>query len=97
MIGVKKMIDENRWIPCSEIMPEEHASIFAKFRSTDRWNSAMFEKVSDDVNVTIEFEDGTRKTATSKTLDGKWKIERKRKTFSCKVIAWQPLPKPYEG
>lgn len=96
----KRMINKqpkvDKWIPCSERLPDEHASIFAKFRSTDKWNSAMFEKVSDDVNVTIEYEDGTRKTATSHTLDGKWKIEMKRKTFSCKVIAWQPLPEKYE-
>lgn len=93
---IKREQKLNEWIPCSERMPDEHASIFAKFRSTDKWNSAMFEKVSDDVNVTIEYEDGTRKTATSRTLDGKWKIERERKTFSCKVIAWQPLPEKYE-
>ena len=41
------------------------------------WNNAMFEKVSDEVNVTIELEDGTRKTTTSHTLDGKWKVENK--------------------
>lgn len=84
---------KNGWIPCSEKMPEEHESILAKYRGTDRWNNAMFEKLSDDVNVTVEFEDGKRKTMTLHTIDGKWKIDIRIVDF--KVIAWQPLPEPY--
>lgn len=82
------------WIPCSERSPEEHDSVFVKFKDTDKWNSAMFEKVSDDVNVTVEFENGKRKTKTLHTVDGKWKTDV---TFvSYEVIAWQPLPEPYQ-
>lgn len=33
------------WIPCSERMPEERPSMFAKFKGTDRWSMLMFEKV----------------------------------------------------
>lgn len=83
----------NGWIPCSEKMPEEQDSIFAKLKGTDQWNNYMFEKISDDVNVTVEFEDGTRTTMTMHTIDGKWKQD-----FSIvkkEVIAWQPLPEPY--
>lgn len=83
------------WIPVSERLPEEHESIFAKFKGTDKWSNAMFEKASDDVNITYEFEDGTRKTATSYTIDGEWKLERR--ITKRKVIAWQPLPTPYKG
>ena len=61
------------WIPCSERLPEEHDSMFATLKGTSKWNDAMFEKVSDDVNVTVEFEDGTRKTKTMHTVDGEWK------------------------
>lgn len=82
------------WIPCSERLPEERDSIFAKLKGTDKWSDAMFEKVSDDVNVTVEFEDGTKKTMTSHTIDGKWKNEFK--IVKSKVIAWQPLPEPYK-
>lgn len=94
---LKKYQEEKKkheWIPCNERMPEEHDSIFKKWKGTDKWNNAMFEKDSDDVNVTVEFEDGTRKTRTAHTLDGKWDIEKwypKKK-----VIAWQPLPEPYK-
>lgn len=76
-------------------MPEEHKSMFAKLKGTHMWNNAMFEKVSDEVNVTIELEDGTRKTTTSHTLDGKWKVE-KECVVNKKVIAWRPLPELYK-
>lgn len=84
------------WIPVSERLPKERDSIFKKAKGTDKWNDAMFEGISDDVNVMVEYEDGTRKTMTSHTLDGIWKCE---KDFGIKrkVIAWMPLPPAYEG
>lgn len=83
------------WIPVEDGLPEEHKSMFAKLKGTHMWNNAMFEKVSDEVNVTIELEDGTRKTTTSHTLDGKWKVE-KECVVNKKVIAWRPLPELYK-
>lgn len=59
------------WIPCSERLPEEQDSVFAIYKDTHLWSKSMFEKVSDPVNITYELEDGTRKTGTSHTLDGK--------------------------
>ena len=44
------------------------------------WYEGMFEKRSDEVNVTIEFDNKTRKTTTSYTIDGKWKC-RERKSY----------------
>lgn len=90
-------IPDNNWIPVEERLPEEHDSIFARFKGTDKWNKAMFEKISDVVNATIEYEDGSRKTTTSYTLDGVWKIEKEQRIVKQKVIAWQPLPEPYKG
>lgn len=81
------------WILCEDRLPEEHESIFVKFKGTSKWNSAMFEKISDEVNVTVEFEDGKRKVMTLHTCDGKWKSDIQIVKF--KVIAWQPLPEPY--
>ena len=83
------------WIPCSERLPKEHDSMFAKFKGTENWGSAMFEKVSDDVNVTVEFENGARKTKTLHTVDGKWNGGQRGVKF--KVVAWQPLPEAYHG
>lgn len=57
----------------------------------------MFAGKSDVVNVTVEFEDGTRKSDSSYTLDGKWKYEKEHQIVNAKVIAWQPLPKTYKG
>ena len=82
------------WIPCSERLPEEHDSMFAKLKGTDKWSDAMFEKISDDVNATVEFDDGTRKTMTLHTNDGKWNTNNRIVKFN--VIAWQPLPEPFK-
>ncbi len=64
------------WIKCSDKMPEEHDSIFAKFKGTDKWRPAMFEKASEDVRIVEVFEDGTRRVYHSRTIDGKWDIEK---------------------
>ena len=96
--GIISGVKENDgWIPVEEKLPEEEDSMFAQFKGTDKWGNAMFEKKSDEVNITYELEDGTRKTGTSYTLDGKWKIEINNRVVKKKVIAWQPLPKEYKG
>ena len=84
----------NGWIPCSERLPEEHDSIFAEVKGTDKWRDGMFEKTSDDVNVTVKYENGTVKTKTMRTIDGKWNIDS---VLKCEVTHWQPLPAaPYQ-
>lgn len=84
------------WIPCSKRMPEERPSMFAKFKGTDRWSMLMFEKVSDEVHVTIEFPEG-RIVDRAKTLDGKWKCDAHILGSGAKVVAWMPNPEPYIG
>ena len=92
---IRNHLPENDgWIPVEEGLPKEHDSIFAKWKGTERWSNAMFEKISDDVNVTVEYEDGTRNTITMHTLDGKWKYPNR--IIQQKVIAWKPLPAPYK-
>ena len=58
------------WIPATEKLPEEYDSIFAKFKGTSCWTSAMFEKRSNTVIATLELDDGTRKVASTRTFDG---------------------------
>ena len=99
VVGVGKdtnIPSNDGWIPVEDGLPEEHDSIFAKFKGTDMWSNAMFEKSSDKVNVTFEFEDGTRKSGTSYTIDGKWKCEKGNCAVKRKVIAWRPLLEPYK-
>lgn len=92
MIDEKEKIGE--WMSCSERLPEEHDSIFAKFKGTDKWKDAMFERISENVLVTVEFDDGTRRTEVSHTVDGKWKFDIS--VLQRNIIAWQPLPEPYK-
>lgn len=81
------------WILVEDGLPEERNSMFAKWKGIDKWSESMFEKISSDVNVTVEYEDGTRQTITAHTLDGKWALPNR--VVKQKVIAWRPLPESY--
>ena len=82
------------WIPVTERLPEEHDSIFAKFKGTNKWSESMFERTSYEVIVTVKYADGTILTETAYTKDGEWKLSHP--TFNGIVIAWQPFPNPYK-
>lgn len=91
---LKKWLAAGRWILRRDRMPAEHDSIFAKVKGTDKWNTAMFERISDDVLATVEYEDGTRHVKVLHTVDGEWLVRNFGIKF--KVIAWKPLPEPYD-
>lgn len=87
-------LKEDKWIQCNKKMPEEHDSIFAKLKGTDKWKPEMFEKISKNVLATVKYDDGTLLAKQAHTVDGKWKTE-----LSClggTVIAWKPFPDPYK-
>lgn len=85
-----------KWIPVSEGMPEERETIFAKLKGTDKWRSAMFEKMSDDVRIVVVFPDGTCRVSHSHTVDGKWECEKS--PVKRTVTHWMPNPElPLEG
>lgn len=86
---------EQRWIPVSERLPEEHESMFARFYGSERWNRSMWLRQSDRVIVTSELADGTRITETARTRDGEWKPDHA--ILKREIVAWMPLPKPYKG
>lgn len=88
--------DSFEWIPVSERLPEEHDSIFAKLYGTDRWGNNLWRARSEEVLVTLEYEDGIRTVKSSHTTDGKWWIEKKTTLSKFKVIAWMPMPEPYK-
>lgn len=87
----------NGWIPCSERYPEEHESIFAKLKGTDKWKSSMFEKISDVVNVTVVDGNGKGATTYANTTDGNWLCDLLRYNKTYRITAWQPLPAPYQS
>lgn len=86
--------DSLEWIPVTERLPKEYESAFAKYYGTDQWIKALWRTRSKEVLVCIVYDDGSRSVTTSYTLDGKWRIERRRVLHDFKVIAWMPLPKP---
>lgn len=96
LLKEQEAVEPNEWVKCSDGMPEEQESIFAKFKGTNKWVPTMFSQSSEDVRVVIVFADGTRKVSHSRTIDGKWECEKGplKKT----VTHWMPNPKlPKEG
>lgn len=94
---VVESVNNNGWIPVSSGMfPEEHDSIFARYKGTDKWNTAMFEKISDEVNVTVVDEKGRGATTHAHTIDGKWSCDLLKANKTYRVTHWKPLPKPYQ-
>ena len=83
---------EQRWIPCSERMPEEREWI-----GTKRFGTT----ISDEVYVTFESPDGQRFADHISFQNGKLSrsdAERMRVWYKgAKPIAWTPLPEPYRG
>ena len=91
----------NKWISVSESLPEEHDSIFARFKGTDKWSEAMCEKISNLVLVTVTYEDGSALVTCGKLRDGEWKTnlvwpKNIRFLGNCHITAWMPLPEPYK-
>ena len=66
-------LDESDWIRVNDEMPVERDSMFAKFKGTNKWKTGMFEKVSRNVLVTVEYDNGERHTEVAHTVDGRWK------------------------
>ena len=80
-------IEERKWIPCSERLPEEKdAGILKKFGTNKR---------SDYVIATVEVK-GERMTAIACTYDGAWDWNMKYAFPDFKVVAWMPSPEPYQ-
>lgn len=87
-------LKSTNWIPVSERLPEEHDSIFAKFKGTDNWKRGMFEKTSKYVIATVAFDDGTVLVEQAYTIDGIWRTDKK--VLGGTVVAWMDFPEPYK-
>lgn len=84
--------EKRRWIPVTERLPDEHESLFARFKDTDKWSNGMFMSISDLVIVCAERENGERVVKIANTVDGVWKV--KDSFYPCNVTHWMPLPEP---
>ena len=94
IVAVRKAFDaleKQRWIPCSERLPEEHEWI-----GTKRFGTT----ISDEVYVTFEAPDGQRFADHISFQNGKLSRsdEHRMKVLfkGAKPIAWMPLPEPYQ-
>ena len=94
-LNEQEAVEPNEWIKCSDEMPEEQETIFAKFKGTDKWSPAMFAQSSEDVRVVVVFADGTRRVSHSHTIDGKWECEKS--PLKRTVTHWMPNPKLPKG
>ena len=83
------------WIPVTERLPDEHESLFARYKGTDKWLNGMFMTISDPVIVCAEYENGKRLVKTANTVDGVWKV--KNIFHPCRVTHWMPMPHPPRG
>lgn len=87
MIDAQPTIEPERkkeWTPCSDGLPEE-----------DHWLGGSGRQFSDEVLVSIaNYDDENIWTDISQTIDGEWALEL---PSHCKIIAWMPLPLPYQG
>lgn len=101
---IRRVQYENIWVPYQKndgwfsvelSMPKEYPSVFAKFKGTSKWKKGMFEKVSKEVNVTLENDEGKAVTTHAHTYDGIWDCDLLRINPAYRVIAWKPLPYPF--
>ena len=83
------------WIPVTERLPDEHETLFARYKGTDKWLNGMFMTTSDLVIVCVECENGERIVKTAITNEGVWKI--KDSFHQYRVTHWMPLPQPPKG
>jgi hypothetical protein len=87
-------MNNNDWIPVSVRLPDEHESMFTKFKGTAKWNENMFERTTKTVLCTVKFSNGMVVT-TGRLNDGKWNLDVCEWTKDFKVIAWMSFPDPY--
>jgi len=87
----EKTPPQQQWISVEDSLPPERETIFAKLYGTDKWRSAMFRKISDDVRVVKVYRDGTRRVHHDHTVDGVWDSERKGDIYG-HVTHWMVNP-----
>lgn len=78
------------WIMVEDGLPEEHDSIFANLKHLSKH---MWSKESDNVNVYVEFPDGTGRVTEGRLQDGKW-WTRISPVLNPVVTHWKLLPEP---
>ena len=88
---IKAVPSADRWIPCSERLPEEHEWVGTKEFGTT---------ISDEVHITFDV-NGERFVKTLSLQNGELSNYEKRSMDAFykgwKMLAWMPLPEPWKG
>ena len=88
---IKAVPSADRWIPCSERLPEEHEWVGTKEFGTT---------ISDEVHITFDV-NGERFVKTLSLQNGELSNYEKRSMDALykgwKMLAWMPLPEPWKG
>ena len=87
--------DRKRLCELPTVQLEPQWIMFAKYYNTPKWNNSMWLKESDKMFVSVEIPGNEFIVDTAKMIDGKWFFGLS--FVDKKVIAWMPLPKPFEG
>lgn len=85
--------DAPEWVNVDDRLPEERDTMFAKFYNTDKWRDTMFRKMSADVYVVREYEDGTRLVHYDHTVDGEWSSMKYPYPGRFYITHWMSPPK----
>lgn len=88
-------IKKGGWISVEEAMPEEHDSVFAKFKGTDKWCNSFWEKNSNTVLVVLasNLDENNFVVGTGKTINGMWTTVPMLLKDRMHVAYWMPFPK----
>lgn len=88
-------IKKNDWISVKEAMPEEHDSVFAKFKGTDKWCNSFWEKNSNTVLVVLASnrDENNFVVGTGKTINGMWTTVPMLLKDRMHVAYWMPFLK----
>lgn len=73
-------LQSQKWIPCSERLPEKHTAVLAT------WKSTWYRNATEEIEILI-LEDNGRWHGSFGDLE---------QNGSAEVIAWSPLPEPYK-
>ena len=86
--AIKKLPPAQQWIPCSERMPEKYDEYYVTWTS-DNFKRPLIEIIECDETNEFDYELYRFKM--------EWLLNETMKAYdNPKIIAWMPLPEPYE-
>ena len=91
---------EQRWIPCSERLPEFDVKVLAYVKNKDpkgRFNKDGIYTATLEDKVPVHDPEGKRNFWGIPGYDSEWTVWSWSYFTETNVLAWMPLPEPWEG